>query len=257
MSAAKLAVWQFDHLVGETQRIAPHVSARAPSPTIELSAGYERYIAGRRDAGTAYVRKTEGLARKLEREHGGLIFTLHHPGDELMAQLISWKREQYMRAGTADAFGVPWTTNLLRNIAGTETADFSGQLSVLRVGDRMVAAHMGMRSREVMHYWFPAYDPAFGKFSVGIILLLRMAAVLSGMGIQRIDLGKGDSPYKQRLMTGAIEVSEGAVELPSLLGRGRYLMRLVDSLAQRERKLSPFRTLSKLVRRIQTARRFQ
>ena len=30
-------------------------------------------------------------------------------------------------------------------------------------GERLVAAHLGMRSRTVWHYWFPAYDPAFAK----------------------------------------------------------------------------------------------
>ena len=217
LRAAGLSVWAFDHLAGDVRRFESRVTARAASPQIDLGAGYESYVQGRRKAGSDYIPKTEGLARKLGREFGSLEFTLHDPSPAPLEQLFRWKSEQYRRSGITDGFEAPWTRALLKRICAIQTADFAGVCSALRVDGRIVAVHMGMRSRSVLHYWFPAYDPEFAKFSTGIILLLRMAEAAAGAGLRTIDLGKGEAPYKQRLMTGAFELAEGAVELPSLL----------------------------------------
>jgi CelD/BcsL family acetyltransferase involved in cellulose biosynthesis len=76
-----------------------------------------------------------------------------------------------------------------------------------------------MRSRSVLHWWFPAYDPELGRYSPGIILLLRLAETLRGAGVGggTLDLGKGDAAYKSALMTHAAELREGRVAMPSLL----------------------------------------
>jgi CelD/BcsL family acetyltransferase involved in cellulose biosynthesis len=257
MRAAKLSVWAFDHLVGVDGKFEPHVTARAASPQIDFSAGYEQYARGRRDAGSDYIRKTEGLARKLSREVGELRFTLHEPESGVMEQLIRWKRNQYRRAKTNDVFSASWTGQLLRKIALTQTAGFAGVCSVLRVGDRMIAAHMGMRSRDSLHYWFPAYDPEFAQFSPGIILLLRMAQAMAGSAVRKIDLGKGDSQYKRRLMTGAAELLEGFVEMPSLLASARRLQRAVEARALRGGMAAALRLPLRVIRRIERTRTFR
>ena len=68
-----------------------------------------------------------------------------------------------------------------------------------------------MRSRTAWHYWLPTYDRDFAKYSPGLILLLEMAAQAQALGIQTIDLGKGNALYKQRLMNGAVPLLEGVV----------------------------------------------
>lgn len=256
MRAAKLSVWTFDHLVGDVGRFEGHVTARATSPQIDLSAGYERYAQGRREAGSQYIRKTEGLARKLGSEVGELQFTLHEAGSEVMEMLFRWKSDQYRRSRLINVFGVRWTGELLRRIAHKQTTDFAGVYSVLRAGDRVISVHFGMRSHSVLHYWFPAYDPEFAKFSTGIILLLRIARALGGMGVQTIDLGKGDAQYKQRLMTGAIELQEGEVEIQSLLAGARRFRRVTESLAAKGGMAAALRLPLKVIRRIEWARRF-
>jgi CelD/BcsL family acetyltransferase involved in cellulose biosynthesis len=257
MRAAGLSVWTFDHLVGPGGHFEAHVTARAASPQIDLGAGYQRYEQGRRDSGSDYIRKTEGLARKLGRESGELHFTLHEAGDGALEQLIGWKRSQYRQSRLTDAFGVRWTGDLLRSIAQTQAAGFAGVCSVLRAGERMVAAHMGMRSRGTLHYWFPAYDPDFAKFSTGIILLLRLAQALAGSGVRKIDLGKGDEPYKQRLMTGAVELREGHVELPSLLASVRRLRRAAEAGAAQGGCAAALNLPLRVIRRIERARKFR
>jgi len=257
MRAAKLSVWTFDHLVGDIRKFAAHVTARAASPQMDLGSGYERYAQGRRDAGTDYIRKTEALARKLEREVGELRFTLHEPESGVMERLFGWKRDQYRRTRVTDALGAPWIGRLLRAIALTRSPGFAGVCSVLRAGDRMTAVHVGMRSRNVLHYWFPAYDPELAKFSTGIILLLRMAQALAECGVGTIDLGKGDAQYKQRLMTGAAELCEGFVEVPSLLSSARRLRRAAEAHAARGGVAAALRLPLRVIRRIGRIRKFR
>jgi CelD/BcsL family acetyltransferase involved in cellulose biosynthesis len=251
MRAAKLSVWAFDHLVGETHKFEPGVTGCAASPQIDLAAGYQRYTQARRDAGSDYIRKAEGLARKLGREVGDLRFTLHEAETEAMEKLIRWKRGQYRQTGITDTFSVGWTGELLNRIAHTQTAEFAGMCSVLRAGDQIIAVHVGMRSCSVLHYWFPAYDPEFSKFSVGIILLLRIAEAITGAGVRTIDLGKGDEQYKRRLMTGAVELGHGFVELPSLLASARHLRRAAETRAARGGLGVALRLPLKVLRRIE------
>ena len=81
--------------------------------------------------------------------------------------------------------------------------------------NELIAAHMGMRSHSIWHYWFPAYNPRFSKYSPGLILLLKMAESAASLGLSRIDLGRGDEQYKSRLASGVITVSRGSVHTHS------------------------------------------
>jgi CelD/BcsL family acetyltransferase involved in cellulose biosynthesis len=203
MRAARLSIWSFDHLVDPAGRFAPYVTASAAaSPQIDL-ASFE--------PPPDFARK----ARKLARELGELSFSLHQP--ESLGRMFQWKSAQYRQTGLTDAFGVRWTRALLQEVMQGQL----GACSVLRAGDEIVAVHAGMRSKGVLHWWFPTYDPRYAAYSPGIILLLRIAAAL---GSGKIDLGKGDARYKRSLMTGAAPLREGCVELPSLAATARRLL---------------------------------
>ena len=257
MRAARLSTWAFDHLVGDPGPFSPYWSADSSSPQIDLTAGYAAYVRRRREAGSDYIPKTEGLARKLGRDIGELRFKFHDSHSEVLPQLMAWKRDQYLRARTTNVFGVPWTGQLLRFIANERTSDFAGVCSVLRVGDRIVAAHMGMRSRTSIHYWFPAYDPDLAKYSAGIILLLRLAEAAADLGVRTLDMGKGDSQYKQRLMTGSAPIAEGVVRLPSLWGALSGLRERAEAVHTRGGIGKALLLPLKLVRRIERSHRFR
>src|SRR6185295_7665314 len=98
--------------------------------------------------------------------------------------------------GIPDGFSVPWTRALLRRVCSTRAGTFAGVCSTLRIGGRLAAVHVGMRHGALLHYWFPAYDAEFAKFSVGSILLLRIAEAAAAHGVDLVDLGKGTDPYK-------------------------------------------------------------
>ena len=115
-----------------------------------------------------------------------------------------------------------------RSVSGRNEADFraideyvtarmrSGRMPGLALaivkGDQLVAAHFGIRSRRVLHWWFPAYDPELGKYSPGAQLLLELAREAAARGVERIDLGEGDESYKLSFMTGATALAVGSVD---------------------------------------------
>ena len=100
-------------------------------------------------------------------------------------------------------------------------ATFEGRLSTLWFGERLAAAHFGIRSGAVLHYWFPAYDETFAALSPGLLLLMEMARRSPEGGIATIDLGAGDYRFKSDLANAAWTMATAAVCRPTFQGAAR------------------------------------
>jgi CelD/BcsL family acetyltransferase involved in cellulose biosynthesis len=109
-------------------------------------------------------------------------------------------------------FQFEWIRSLLQHLLKQDTPGLRGLFSGLYAGDRLVAAHIGMTSHHVLHWWFPAYDRELSKYSPGLGLILKMAEEASARGITRFDFGKGDEDYKVKLASDSDQVAEGSVD---------------------------------------------
>jgi CelD/BcsL family acetyltransferase involved in cellulose biosynthesis len=136
-------------------------------------------------------------------------------------------------------------------------AGFAGILSALYVEDTLLAAHMGMRSERVWHYWFPAFNKAYAKYSPGLLLLLEMARAAPAMGIATIDLGAGTESYKARMGSGSIRVARGEIELPSVAVALRQTQKLVERCAVSWPLAAATSTPRRVVRRFRKWARFR
>jgi CelD/BcsL family acetyltransferase involved in cellulose biosynthesis len=246
--ACRLVAWDFDHLLVSQKPFQRFHRQVEDSPRMDLSRGYPAYAAERRAAGSEQIKKCENLMRRVEREIGPLKFSLHAPETVTLEQVLSLKSRQYAEGGNPDLFAETWIRTLAMKIHTTQSAEFAGMLSTLCAGDRLVAGHFGMRSRTAWHYWFPAYDEAMSKYSPGLILLLKMAEAAPTLGLHTIDLGKGLSQYKQRLMSGAVSVATGSVELPSLLSLRRAAHRNLRRIAANSPLGGPARQIMRRLR---------
>lgn len=206
-----LWTWTFDHLIAAQAHFLPGAWLGSESPCISLTGNWDAYRLERESAGSRVVEQTERKQRKFEREVGSLHFVVDVKDCAVLHQVITWKSQQYQRTGLVDLFGFAWARQLLERLLEIQTDDFAGLLSALFSNDRVVAAHMGMRSDKVWHWWFPTYDHEFGDYSPGAILLHRMIQSVSGMGIAEIDLGKGDDGYKRRFANATVPLAEGSV----------------------------------------------
>jgi CelD/BcsL family acetyltransferase involved in cellulose biosynthesis len=214
LRACGLAVWEFDHLVeGQRSFDAFHV-LRAPSPVIDLSQGFESYLAERRRS-SSRIRDLPRRRRRLEREVGITRLDFDSRDREALRTLMAWKSEQYQRTGRTDRFSRPWVAALLEELMETRAPGCSGRLSVLYAGDHMVAAHFGVSAPDVIPTWFPTYDSRFGAYSPGLLLHLDMAQAAAAEGISRIDLGRGAKDYKEWLKSYDLVVAEGRVRRAS------------------------------------------
>jgi CelD/BcsL family acetyltransferase involved in cellulose biosynthesis len=230
LRSCSLRTWRYNHLPASQAGFRAYHSSMAVSPVIDVSKGFDRYFDGvKRQSNECSnaIRKTRNLAR----DHGQVSFDYHVPDRGLLDMLIAWKSEQYRRTGAKDRFAMSWFRRVVENVFQCQTGLFAGVLSVLCAGTVPVALHFGMRAGNVWHYWFPAYDLRYAKYSPGIVLLLKMAEVAPSMGIGRIDLGKGDAVrYKEAMKSYTVPLAVGCVELPSCDYYGRLLKKRLRDL---------------------------
>lgn len=216
LSKCRLRSFQYDHLMINhfpQGAVPPLVEG---SPYISMPHGFADYVQTQRTY-SKHVPQYQRKLSKLEREHGELRIVLDSRSEADFQQLLTWKQEQYQRTGAFNPLRFSWTMELLRKIWNETGESFRGLFSTLHVGDQLVGAHFGMRSGSILHYWFPAYNPAFHNYSPGNLLLLEIARAGSDAGITRIDLGKGSEEYKLCFGSAQTLVAEGCAYQPSLL----------------------------------------
>ncbi|MCB9645079.1 MAG: GNAT family N-acetyltransferase [Deltaproteobacteria bacterium] len=208
----------FDHWVAEQPAFTAHRTVMAASPVIDLAEGMAGYLARQQAEGRNTASRLRHKARRLERGVGPLRFEWHVEDPEVLARVIEWKTAQSERTGTALLFERPWARAVVDRIRHTQTTPFAGVLSALWAGDRLVAAHMGMRSEHVLHYWFPTHDPELSEYSCGLIFLWHLMEAAAAQGMLRLDLGKGDQAYKDRMKTHDAFVAEGRLAAHPAVG---------------------------------------
>lgn len=249
LRACGLRVFDFDHLLASQRAFAPYHVRLSGSPFLDLSGGFEAYRAARSAAGSKVIAQADRKARKLAREVGPTRLEVDVADPAALQRLLRWKSDQYRRTGVGDGSLPRWSVELLERILATRTPDFAGVLTALWAGDRMVAAHVGMRSSTALHWWFPAYDPEFGRYSPGLVLLVGLARGAETLRLRTIDLGRGDEPYKARLATGSTPLAEGAVVRTWPARAGRRLSDGAKHVARRTPLAAPGRRATRWVRR--------
>lgn len=213
LSGADLSVLHFDHLQNGQSPLAAFGLRSDLSPYLDLTEGYEAYLAERKRAGSGLISQTLRKRRKLERELGQVEFRWHEPEDEAWELLLQWKSAQRLRTQTFNILDLDWARQFLNRLRQRQTGSLQGALSTLRVDGKLLAVHFGIHTAQTLHYWFPSYDSAYSRYSPGLIILLELAQHCSQRQISRIDLGKGDDGYKYSFASGSDTVLTGAADL--------------------------------------------
>ena len=211
LEEARLTCCHFDHWV-PGQLSAGLAFNESASPYVQLADGYEAFISSRRASGSQSVGQTLRKTRKLERAVGPITMTWHDSDPLALESLWNWKAAQRSRSGTFDVLQIPWTRAFLQSLIDRQADGVKCAVATLRINSRIIAVHLGIHTENVMHYWFPAYDIEFAKYSPGSILLLKLAEESARRGIQRIDLGKGDDRYKASFGSGHTNVASGTAD---------------------------------------------
>lgn len=217
LAACGIARCEFEHLVQpQVQAFAPRRVALHPSPVIDLSDGYEAWLAGRR-AASGGLKRAAQKRRKLLADVPDVRFEADCRDPGALRTLMAWKSEQYRRTSRRDRFAQPWFAELVRELCGTRTDGFAGVLSVLWAGERPLAVSLGLRAGATYASWFPTYDPAAAQRSPGLVALLHLVEALAADGVRVVDLGEGEADYKKYFANAHLLVAEGVVQRPSLV----------------------------------------
>lgn len=205
-----LAAWEFTRLASPQPHFEPFQYRRRMSAVIDLSGGPDAYLAERAEALKPYALARK--ARKLARETGPIRFEPQSSDGSVLETLMRWKCHRYAAHGYLDALAIPWVRRLFERLLGTRAPRFAGMLSAMYAGDELVAAHFGMRSNRTWHWWYPAYNPEFARYSPGLLLLWEMIRSAPTVGVGAIDLGGADEyPYKRSFMNRSVVLLEGTV----------------------------------------------
>ena len=212
---ARVKTLNFHHQLREQPQFDAYTTRRVPSPIIELPGGWDGYLEQRRIAGVSSFNAMPRKMRKLERELGALRFVSHTTEPDVFARLVEWKRAQYVRTETRGSMQHEWAVDVLKRLMRFQSTEFAGTLSALYAGERLIAAHAGMRSATVWHYWYPAYDPELSRHSPGLVLMLEMCRWAADAGLHRIDLGPGEGAHKDLFASSETSVGVGQVVVSS------------------------------------------
>ena len=196
---------------------------------IDLAQGFDAYHDWTKKHSSTIKRQPQ-KTRRLAREIGELRFEFNCNDREVLEQLIQLKRQKYQRTNTFDILSVDWAADTLREIFHRSTDNFSGTLSALWAGDKLIAAHFGMTNDRILHYWFPVFDPQYARYSPGTILMMESCKAAASRGINRVDLSYGDDQYKFKFANAASTVHAGFLTfspLKQMIQRSRYETRLM------------------------------
>lgn len=214
LAAIDLDVLEFGDLVGVQAGSAPTL-ASVDSPVIDTGDGWDEYLAGLRKH--KHAKTTLYKERKLRREFEDVVFESGPAKDcAQLRQLVAWKSAQYRRSGWPNLFARRGVVDLLDLLANSHAQEgLRAVASSLRIDGRLVATDLSLTSETVFAGWFGAHDTEYAQFSPGSIRTLRTVEAAFELGVEAIDLARGDEGYKDTLKTGDTSVATGYVARPS------------------------------------------
>ncbi len=207
---ARVGVLRFGSWVGPVHNAVP--VATHERLAIRMPAGFEAWLAGQHQRHHKFYKNLGRCERGAERDLGPLRLEIETNNLESRNWIIAHKQAQYRRTGRHDVFQCGWTRDLLGQLSQTATPEFGLHTFVLYAGDTRLAAEMVLRKGQEIHRWFPAYDPQFHRYSPGVLLLSAMLKHLGAEGVNHIDFGSGDEPYKRYMADPVGPVHEGRAE---------------------------------------------
>jgi CelD/BcsL family acetyltransferase involved in cellulose biosynthesis len=199
------------------------VIERVESPILDMADGWE---ATYRRKTTAKKRNHHARRRRQLAELGELRIEVARNEADLCGALEQCFRLHELRwqgrpdgSGFATPLGRAFQRAAIRRMAALDAA----RIVTLRIGEQTVAFHYFFLLQRTMYVHRLAFDPAFSKFSPGLVNTLDALAAASADGAERVEYLGGDERYKLELADTSEPLLE-AIGLPaSLRGRGAAL----------------------------------
>ncbi len=216
LKAAGLGALPFTALNDPKGQVCHQPTANTVSHLVDLRAGSAPYFTRQGKIHGRHFKKMRQRARAAQRDHGTVELVLDSQREEDFAFLVQHKRAQYRRTRKGDVLASRWIPALLRHL-WQEGGRVRVVLNMLYLGGKPAAAEIGLYCEGTYHSWIAAYDPAFSRYSPGLLLLEGVIQNARKLSISQIDLGAGHDHYKKyyandEIMLGTAKVlGEGVV----------------------------------------------
>ncbi len=219
LDATGLSTYDYNHLPKVFVDLSKDAHSASISPQMDLSDGYDALIERKGKSLIKARKDIERCHRKTERDIGPIRFTFNNLSDADFRRHVEMKNEQLSLIGTSTRIGKNWLGKVLENLRLIDGPEFSSVLTTLHAGDKLIAAHYGLRTSNVLHWWFPSYDLAARNLGPGINLLDHCAKAAAKAGITTIDFGRGAGGYKLKFADKEVPLCEGTISRPNSFAR--------------------------------------
>jgi CelD/BcsL family acetyltransferase involved in cellulose biosynthesis len=147
--------------------------------------------------------------RNFQAELGEIVVETGVRESALLDHMIDLKRQQYLRTGHHDIFSCHWTRDLLHALMAHE-GKFGASMAIKNGGGKRVAFEYALHDGTTYHFWFPAYEPEFSRFSPGILLTLDTMSEMAKRGYTIFNFGQSGAAYKNYFCNDAITLYEAS-----------------------------------------------
>lgn len=179
----------------------------------DTAAGFDAWWQAQNAVHHKFFKNIGRCRRNVEKDFDGFDFTWERVTPELADWVLNRKREQYRTNGMHDVFGCGWTRTMLDHLAVHAEDGFGLYAGVFRLNGQVVAAELCLAGHDEVHLWFPAYDPAYYRYSIGILLAVAIIEHGAKAGVRRFDFGTGGETYKAPLTVEGGICHDGELDL--------------------------------------------
>ncbi len=252
---AGLIAWDLHHLANpENIRLTEIQGSPIQfdvSRRINLSSGIENYLSELKQRNTRFRHLTD-RRREIERDVGPVRFVPYCDDPTALQRILDWRSQRFSSGGSFPN----QVRDVLDRLVGRLDGSFSGIVSGLYAGDVLAAAHFGLRCQGILYYWFPAFNPAFSKYSPGSHLLYELISNLAALDCHILDMGPGGESYKKNFSNDTVPYAYGSIELPSLVASARaFRRRLRTTLHSNKRLYNGLHPLVRMAKKLGGFRR--
>ncbi len=97
---------------------------------------------------------------------------------------------------------------LLETIVQTALGAGTLHLCWLECAEEIIATHLGFEDQDVLYWYLPTYAARWARFAPGRLMLLKLISWAIDQGLSGFDFMRGEEPYKTRLSSNHLELTE-------------------------------------------------
>ena len=219
LAAADLDRLRLTGLVDPFGRFEDAVTERTTAHRIVLADTAQAYLDALWAGSQNRFKNHRRYRRALEQDLGPVRLVAHDADPAAFGALMGWKRRQIAESGLHDFLGPDWARALMRRLYETRGGAFEGLMVSLYAGERLVAAHFGVRLGDWFHPWIGSVDPDLKAYSPGLVHQIGAIGAMTGLGLRVYDLGASNDHWKQMFALDRVMIGAGLATAPTLGGR--------------------------------------